>query len=220
MKAPFALPFVAATGALAQNFNSGSFTGTATLTISGSTVTVGGTNVATFTVGSSTITVGGTSSTSSDDATATTSSDSDDGTSSSESDEDAGDNNSSSSAAASSASSSGSGNNNFDSLTSGYTGSPITVEFGSSTITLGSYASGGFSNSANATATTGSSTAGVSGGGSDAGSTDGSGSATATPSGPTTSLAIATTPPNSGANTVQAATGVLALIGLALAFIM
>ncbi|KAJ3568585.1 hypothetical protein NPX13_g6369 [Xylaria arbuscula] len=72
------LLLLAACRALAQNFNSGSFTGTATLTISGSTVTVGGTNAATFVVGSNTITVGGASSTSSaDDASVTASSDDD-----------------------------------------------------------------------------------------------------------------------------------------------
>ncbi|KAI0535103.1 hypothetical protein GGR58DRAFT_25779 [Xylaria digitata] len=211
MKAPCALPLVAATGALAQNFNSGSFTGTATVTISGSTYTVGGTNAATFTIGSSTVTVGGTSTDSSTDAAVTTAA-SDDGTSS---DEEASDDSSSSAAASSS---SGSGNNNFDSLTSGYTGSPITVEFGSSTITLGSYASGGFSNSANATATFRSSSTADSG--SDAGTTDGSGSATATPSGPTTSLPIATTPPNSGAGAVEVTSGLLGLIGLVAAFVL
>lgn len=78
MQVSSALVLLAASRALAQNFNSGSFTGTATLTISGSTVTVGGTNAATFVVGSSTITVGGASSTSSsDDASATASSDDD-----------------------------------------------------------------------------------------------------------------------------------------------
>ncbi|KAI3342311.1 hypothetical protein F4824DRAFT_197147 [Ustulina deusta] len=108
-------------------------------------------------------------------------------------------------------SSSSSYKGNLDSLTSAYSGSPITIEYGSSTITLGGTApSGGFSNSANATAT--SSSAGGSTGGGDGGS------ATATPSGPTTSLSLATQPPSSGASTAQAVSGALALVGLALAF--
>ncbi|KAH8158849.1 hypothetical protein CIB48_g9406 [Xylaria polymorpha] len=111
----------------------------------------------------------------------------------------------------------------FDGFTSGYSGSPITVALGSSTVTLGSYPyspSAGFGGwSYNATATKSASS--TDGNGADSTGNDSSGSATATPYGPTTSLGIEpSATKSSSTGNVKSASAVLALIGAAISYVL
>ncbi|KAI0551547.1 hypothetical protein F4679DRAFT_538320 [Xylaria curta] len=220
MKPVYAIPLTAvATVVVAQNFNSGSFSGTATFTVSGSTVTVGGTNAATFVVGSSTITVGGASSTaSSSDSTvsaASDSSDSDDGTSSAEDDEDTSDDDSDADAT------SGTGNSVIDGFISTYSGGVLTLPLSSATITLGSFTlapSAGFGAAFpfNATVTR---TVTPSSNGADSTGSD-SGEATATPSGPSSSLGIITAVPTASSGSAKSFSTVLMFLGAALTYLL
>ncbi|TRX95736.1 hypothetical protein FHL15_003290 [Xylaria flabelliformis] len=224
MKPVYAIPLTAVvTVVVGQNFNSGSFSGTATFTISGSAVTVGGTNAATFVVGSSTITVGGASSTaSSSDAAVSaasddSSSDSDadsDGTSSAQAEDE--DDDSDAAAATSST-----GNSIIDGFISTYSGGLLTLPLSSATITLGSFTLapsagfGAFPFNATTTRTVTPSVSGADSTGSD------SGEATATPSGPSTSLGIITDVPTAtSTGTAKSLSTVLIFLGAAITYLL
>ncbi|KAI2630146.1 hypothetical protein GGS21DRAFT_492259 [Xylaria nigripes] len=211
MKACYILQAIMAATSIAQNFNSG----TQTITVSGNTITVGGTNVATITVGSNTFTVGSTTS-SADDGDASATADAvDDGDSD---------------AAATAADDDG---DDTDGATvSGYTNTPTTLTYGSSKIVLGPSAgaqadsvtpgaSSGFSYSANGTFGGIQPTGGNSGSSDNGGDVTPSATATAVPSGPTTSLdAAPTDAPSSGAAGLESAGGLLALMGAGLLYIL
>ncbi|KAI1826042.1 hypothetical protein F4861DRAFT_498844 [Xylaria intraflava] len=226
MKVYCAAGILLAAVTLAQNFNSG----TQTITVSGSTITVGGTNAATITVGSNTITVGGATTTSDDaaDSTADADADADSGDSADDADADADDNEDGEEDDADTTAAPDS-----DGATiSGYTHTPTTLTYGSSKIVLGPSAAEADSNSAaaasvtvsyagNATMTTHAPEAPSSEG--DNGGASPTVPATATPQGPTSSLDAAPTdasPPHSGAAIIRSAGGLLALMGAGLAYIL
>ncbi|KAI0466724.1 hypothetical protein F4859DRAFT_289286 [Xylaria cf. heliscus] len=215
MKPVYAIPFtVVITTAMGQSFDGSAFSALADG------------DAATFTVGSRAITIGGddSSTSSADDATVTAAAgpgdfdgddeddDSDEDTSSAEAEDD-------DDFFDQAVSTGGTGNSAFDGFTSSYSGSPITLGYGSSTITLGSLPSAGFGWSYNATATK-SVTTTESNGASSTGD-DSSGSATATPSGPSTSLGIITdTPRASSTGAVKSVSTVLVLLSAAIAYLV
>ncbi|KAI1439148.1 hypothetical protein GGR50DRAFT_3545 [Xylaria sp. CBS 124048] len=230
MRLRHVFPLLAASAAVAQNLGSG----TQTITVSGSAITVGGTNAATITVGSNTFTVNAASSTSGDDASATA--DADDAVSTDDGTDDADDADDADDTADDGEDEDGDTTEGDDGATiSGYTHTPTTLTYGSSKIVLGPSAgadaatsgiSAGFSNSANFTGSV-PITKGPGFGGNNPSASKPSGSisvsATATPQGPTTTVEAAPTDAphsHSGAAVLKSAGSLMALVGAGLAYLL